>query len=77
MIAFDDISKGEFNPPEYYAYYLGSYINHMLQLKHIFMKYILSFPVMYERNIRERMLGSFSEGLKKSLPTALLSKFDE
>lgn len=73
LIAFDDISKGEFNPLEYYAYYLGSYINHMLQPKHIFMKYILSFPVMYERNIRERMLRSFSEGLKKSLPTALLS----
>ena len=73
LTAFDDISKGEFNPLEYYAYYLGSYINHMLQPKHIFMKYILSFPVMYERNIRDRMLRSFSDGLKKSLPTALLS----
>ena len=70
--AFLEITVGEFNPLEYYAYYLGSYINHMLQPNHIFMKYILSFPVMYERNIRERMLQSFRAGILKSLPTALL-----
>lgn len=70
---FLDIAKDEFNPLEYYAYYLGSYINHMLQPKHIFLKYILSFPVMYERNIRERMIKAFRSGVLKSLPTALLA----
>ncbi|MBQ7199660.1 MAG: hypothetical protein IJS29_10390, partial [Selenomonadaceae bacterium] len=70
---FVEILKDKFNPLEIYAYYLGSYINHMLQPNHIFMKYILSFPVTYERNIRERMLRSFTAGIKKSLPTALLS----
>ena len=35
--------------------------------------YIMSFPVNYERNIREKLLRSFAKGLKKSLPTALLS----
>ena len=74
--AFMEITVGEFNPLEYYAYYLGSYINHMLQPNHIFMKYILSFPVMYERNIRERMLQSFRAGILKSLPTALLDNED-
>ena len=74
--AFLEITVGEFNPLEYYAYYLGSYINHMLQPNHIFMKYILSFPVMYERNIRERMLQSFRAGILKSLPTALLDNED-
>ncbi|MBR4904358.1 MAG: hypothetical protein IKZ53_06780 [Selenomonadaceae bacterium] len=69
---FLDITKDEFNPLEYYAYYLGSYINHMLRPNHIFLKYILSFPVMYERNIRERMLKAFRAGVLKSLPTALL-----
>ena len=73
---FLDISKDEFNPLEYYAYYLGSYINHMLRPNHIFMKYILSFPVMYERNIRERMLKAFRAGILKSLPTALLDNED-
>ena len=37
------------------------------------MHYIMSFPVNYERNIREKLLRSFAKGLKKSLPTALLS----
>ncbi|MBQ7199439.1 MAG: hypothetical protein IJS29_09270 [Selenomonadaceae bacterium] len=74
---FAEIVKDQFNPLEYYAYYLGSYINHMLQPNHIFMKYILSFPVTYERNIRERMLRSFTAGIRKSLPTALLSNAEE
>ncbi|MBD3879626.1 MAG: hypothetical protein SR1Q5_08080, partial [Quinella sp. 1Q5] len=70
---FLDIAKDEFNPLEYYAYYLGSYINHMLNPNHIFLKYILSFPVTYERNIRERMIKAFRAGVLKSLPTALLA----
>ena len=70
---FLDIAKDEFNPLEYYAYYLGSYINHMLRPNHIFLKYILSFPVTYERNIRERMIKAFRAGILKSLPTALLA----
>ncbi|MBR3746591.1 MAG: hypothetical protein IKN27_06485 [Selenomonadaceae bacterium] len=73
---FIDITKDEFNPLEFYAYYLGAYINHMLNPKHIFTKYILSFPVTYERNIRERMLKSFRAGILKSLPTALLANED-
>ena len=70
---FLDIAKDEFNPLEYYAYYLGSYINHMLRPNHIFLKYILSFPVTYERNIRERMIKALRAGVLKSLPTALLA----
>lgn len=71
--AFIDLVEGEFDPLEIYAYYLGAYINNMLQEKHIFLQYILSFPVTYERGIREKMRRSFAVGLKKSLPTALLS----
>ena len=73
---FVDIIKDEFNPLEFYAYYLGAYINHMLRPNHIFTRYILSFPVTYERNIRERMLKSFRAGILKSLPTALLADED-
>lgn len=68
-----DLLDDDIDPIEIYAYYLGLYINNMLQEKHIFMHYLLSFPVKYERNIREKMLRSFRRGLKKSLPTALLS----
>lgn len=71
--AYLDLLDTDIDPIEIYAYYLGLYINNMLQEKHIFMHYIMSFPVNYERNIREKLLRSFGKGLKKSLPTALLS----
>ena len=71
--AYLDLLDTDIDPIEIYAYYLGLYINNMLQEKHIFMHYIMSFPVNYERNIREKLLRSFAKGLKKSLPTALLS----
>ncbi|MBQ9486698.1 MAG: hypothetical protein IJU91_02710 [Selenomonadaceae bacterium] len=70
---FMDLMEGDMNPLEYYAYYLGLYINNMLQEKRIFLKYIMSFPVTYDSSIRERMRRAFMRGLKKSFPTALLS----
>ena len=70
---FLDLMEGDMNPLEYYAYYLGLYINNMLQEKRIFLKYIMSFPVTYDKSIRERMRRAFLRGIKKSFPTALLS----
>ena len=54
------------DPVELYAYYIGSYINTMRN--GIFLKYILSFPVTYEKVIREKILESFRKGIQKSLP---------
>ena len=54
------------DPVEIYAYYIGSYINTMRN--GIFLKYILSFPVTYEKVIREKILDSFRKGIQKSLP---------
>lgn len=68
-----ELMDDDIDPIEIYAYYLGLYINNMLQQKHIFMHYLMSFPVKYERNIREKLLRSFKRGIKKSLPTALLN----
>ena len=73
LAPFADLADDEINPLEIYAYYLGLYINNMQQEKHIFLNYILSFPVTYERAVREKMRKCFERGLKKSLPTALLS----
>ena len=70
---FMDLVDGDINPVEIYAYYLGLYINNMLQEKHVFLQYIMSFPVTYDRGIREKMRRSFDAGIRKSLPTALLS----
>ena len=73
LAPFEELAEDEINPLEIYAYYLGLFINNMQQEKHIFLKYILSFPVTYDKAIREKMRLCFERGLKKSLPTALLS----
>lgn len=73
LAPFAELADDEINPLEIYAYYLGLFVNNMQQERHIFLKYILSFPVTYERAIREKMRLCFERGLKKSLPTALLA----
>ena len=65
-----ELQEGDFDPIEAYAYYLGLYINNMNN--GIYLHYMLSFPVNYELEVRQRLLQSFERGLKKSLPPALL-----
>ena len=66
---FLELSEDDINPIEIYAYYLGLYINN--QHRGIFLNYILSFPVTYEVDIREKIIESFKKGIKKSLPQEL------
>ena len=64
-----DLDANEENyidPVEIYAYYIGSYINTMRN--GIYLEYYLSFPVTYEKAVREKILNSFERGIKKSLP---------
>ena len=63
------LDAGGFDPIEIYAYYLGLYINNMH--RSIYLDYVLSFPVGYEKEVRERIRMSFERGLKKTLPKAL------
>lgn len=63
--------KNIVDPIEIYAYYIGSYINNMYT-GDIFLEYLLSFPITYEKEIREKMLKSFEKGIKKSLPLSVL-----
>ena len=58
--------EAKIDPIEIYAYYLGLYINN--QYNGIFLEYLLSFPVTYEMEIREKITESFKRGLKKSIP---------
>ena len=68
---YSDLTDEDIDPIELYAYYIGSYINNM-HTGNIFMNYILSFPITYEQEIREKMLASFERGIKKSFPVAVL-----
>lgn len=72
--AFVDLDINEFNPLELYAYYLGLYINNMRN--GIYIDYVLSFPVTYEKKVKEKILESFTKGLKKSLPESILENED-
>lgn len=67
---FLQLKEGEFNPIEIYAYLIGLYINNMHN--GIYLDYLLSFPVTYKREVREQIVTSFTRGLKKSLPVAVL-----
>ena len=62
----DENEENYIDPVEIYAYYIGSYINTMRN--GIYLEYYLSFPVTYEKAIREKILKSFEKGIKKSLP---------
>jgi len=62
----DENDENYIDPVELYAYYIGSYINTMTN--GIYLEYFLSFPVTYEKAIREKILKSFERGIKKSLP---------
>ncbi len=63
-------STDPFDPIELYAWYLGMAIN--WRGRGLFLKYYLSFPVKYQREVKERILASFRRGLQRSLPSTLI-----
>lgn len=75
-----DLVKGEpltvsaedaFDPIELYAYYLGLFINN--RHSGIYLNYYMTFPVGYEKEVRQTILASFKRGLLRSLPATLWS----
>ena len=71
---FQELVEGDLDPIELYAYYIGLYINNMRN--GVFLNYLLSYPVNYSKEIRERIRGSFERGLRKSLPESILEDED-
>lgn len=64
------LSEEDFDPIEIYAYYLGMFINNMVHK--IYLRYKLSFPATVEKQVRDKILDSFTKGIKKSLPVQVL-----
>ena len=64
------LGDNNFDPIEVYAYYIGMAINNMVT-RSIYTNYLLSFPVTYEKPIRDKLCKSFEKGLIKSLPNIL------
>lgn len=69
---YAQLREEDFDPIEIYAYYIGLYINNM-QTRKIYLEYLLSFPVTFSLDTRQRILNSFRKGLEKSLPEAVRS----
>ena len=67
-----DIKEDEPDPIEYYAYYLGLYINKISNYK-IYTNYVMSFPLNFSKELKRKIINSFEKGIKKSFPTALLN----
>lgn len=67
---FHQLNENDFNPIEIYAYYIGLYINNMWN--GIYLDYMLSFPVTYDLETRQKIANCFERGLKKSLPVTVL-----
>ncbi|MCX8146695.1 MAG: hypothetical protein N3C59_10230 [Azovibrio sp.] len=61
-----------FDPIEFYAYQLGMVIN--WRRRGIFFEYYLSFPVKFERAVKDRVVASFMRGLQRSFPPALIAQ---
>jgi hypothetical protein len=68
--AYLQLTSEDFDPIEIYAYYLGMFINNMLHK--IYLRYKLSFPATVEKAVRDKLLESFTRGIKKSLPQQVL-----
>ena len=60
-----------FDPIEVYAYYLGMFINNMRN--GIYLDYLLSFPITYEKELKQKIISSFERGIKKSLPQSVIN----
>lgn len=64
--------EDRFDPVELYAWFLGMTIN--WRGRGLFLRYFMTFPVAYPREVKENILASFRRGLQRSLPEALLEQ---
>lgn len=65
-----------FDPIAFYAYLLGRAINNPAA-GCIHTKYAISYPVKFNKNVRDKMLKSLEYGLKMSLPIPLRDAVDK
>lgn len=63
-----------FDPIELYAWFLGLNIN--WRGRGIFLKYFMTFPVAYPKDVKEKILASFRRGLLRSLPATLTENIE-
>ena len=60
-----------FNPIEIYAYFLGMFINNRQNQHGIYLDYQLSYPATYDTDVVNKIVESFSKGIRKSIPAEI------
>ncbi len=70
--ALEVSDQDPFDPAELYAWFLGMTIN--WRKRGIFLRYYMTFPVDYPREVKEKILASFRRGLQRSLPATLVEQ---
>ena len=61
-----------FDPVELYAWFLGMHIN--WRGRGLFLRYYMTFPIAYPREVKENILAAFRRGLQRSLPETLVEQ---
>lgn len=61
-----------FDPVELYAWFLGMHIN--WRGRGLFLRYYMTFPIAYPREVKENILAAFRRGLQRSLPASLVEQ---
>lgn len=69
--AYLELTEEDIDLIELYAYYIGLFINNMHT--GIYLEYLMSFPETFSIEIREHILESFTKGIRKSIPAAVLA----
>lgn len=68
-----DFAAKPLDPIELYAFYLGLHLNNQLMDGgRIHTNYYMTFPVMFEQEVKNRILASFRRGIVRSLPPSLV-----
>ena len=70
--ALEVCENDPFDPIELYAWFLGLTIN--WRGRGLFLRYYMTFPVAYQREVKEKVLASFRRGLQRSLPATLVTQ---
>lgn len=65
-------AEDPFDPIELYAWFLGLTIN--WRGRGLFLRYYMTFPVAYPREVKDKILASFRRGLQRSLPATFIDQ---
>ena len=74
--SFEDENDSTLDPIAFYGYLLSRAINNPVRQK-IYTTYLVSFPVKFEKTVRDKICDSLAYGIRRALPTPIAEAKDE